>query len=355
MVVVRLLSAATVLRRLARAARAPAPLAIGAPGAADAAEGLRISVIIPARDEAGRIAPCLERLRSAPGVVEVIVVDDQSGDDTAAVATRRGARVVVGAPLPDGWAGKAWALEQGLRAADGEWIVTLDADTRPDPQLPAELVARMVADRLDFATVAGRFDCPTRGARWLHPALLTTLVYRYGPPGSKSDLANGQCMAARRETWLASGGMRPVGGAVVEDVALVRHLRRSGLAVALLDGAPLLTVRMYESFAATWSGWGRSIALGGVDTSTRQVGHLVALTATQAAPLVRIVTRRADRLDLLLVTCRIGTLVGTARAYDRRDLAYWLSPLADVAAVGRVAWSTIKRPTAWRGRSYAGR
>jgi dolichol-phosphate mannosyltransferase len=77
-----------------------------------------ISVVVPARDEAARIGPLLEAIVGAPGVAEVIVVDDQSSDGTADLARAAGARVVEPArPLPDGWAGKAWALQQGIEAA----------------------------------------------------------------------------------------------------------------------------------------------------------------------------------------------------------------------------------------------
>ena len=143
-----------------------------------------ISVVIPARDEVARIGPVLAATVGAPGVAEVIVVDDQSTDATAELARSEGALVVNGSPLPDGWAGKAWALQQGIEAATAEWVVTLDADTKPDSRLPQALVSRAAAERLDLLTVGGRFDCPTPGSRWLHPAMLTTLVYRFGPPGS---------------------------------------------------------------------------------------------------------------------------------------------------------------------------
>ena len=97
-------------------------------------------------DEAERIAPLLDAIVGASGVAEVIVVDDQSSDATAEIARLAGASVVSGAPLPDGWAGKAWALQQGIEAATSDWVVTLDADARPDPQLPTALVARAVGD-----------------------------------------------------------------------------------------------------------------------------------------------------------------------------------------------------------------
>ena len=184
---------------------------------------------MPARDEAERIGPLLDRIVDAPGVSEVIVVDDQSSDATADIARRAGATVISGEPLPDSWAGKAWALQQGITAASSDWVVTLDADARPDPALPTAVVARAVAERLDLLTVGGRFECPTIGSRWLHPAMLTTLVYRFGPPGAPASrpertMANGQCMAVPRAAFLAAGGMEPVRGEVVEDLALARHM-----------------------------------------------------------------------------------------------------------------------------------
>ena len=187
-----------------------------------------ITVVIPARDEAQRIGPVLAAMVGAPGVAEVIVVDDQSTDSTAQIARSAGANVITGAQLPEAWAGKAWALQQGIEAASGDWVVTLDADTKPDPRLPQALVSRALAEHLDLLTGGGRFDCPTAGSRWLHPAMLTTLVYRFGPPGAATApdraMANGQCMAVPRESFLERGGMEAVRGEVVEDIALARRM-----------------------------------------------------------------------------------------------------------------------------------
>ena len=260
--------------------------------------------------------------------------------------------------MPAGWVGKAWALQQGLEAATGEWVVLLDADTRPSPSLPAALVARAVADGLDVLSVGGRFECPTGPLRWLHPALLTTLVYRGAPPGAVDQgpvhrrMGNGQCMAVHRRTLLAAGGFRAVGHHTVEDVALVRTMATAGFAVGFLDAADLLTVRMYETAGEAWRGWGRSLSLPGVDPLGRRLVGLAVVTATQALPLVRLVARRADPLDVLLLVVRLGTLAGTAPAYRRRGPAYWLSPTADLAAVAALARGTLTRRQTWRGRTY---
>lgn len=317
-----------------------------------------ISVVIPARDEAGRIGPLLERIVGAPGVTEVIVVDDQSSDNTAVLATSAGAGVVDGRALPDGWAGKAWALQQGIEAATGEWVVTFDADTRPDPGLPRALVSRALGDRLDLLTVGGRFDCPTRGSRVLHPAMLTSLVYRFGPPGAAAAphraLANGQCMTFERTSLLAAGGMTAVCGEVVEDVALARWMARDGATIGFLDAGEMLQVRMFESLGETWRGWGRSLALPGVESRRRQLLDLGVLVIAQVLPLPRLLFGRGDIIDVGLLAARLGTLVGTRSAYERVDAAYWLSPVADAAAAAAIALGIRRGGTQnWRGRSYS--
>jgi dolichol-phosphate mannosyltransferase len=317
-----------------------------------------ITVVVPARNEVLRIGPLLAALADAPGVAEVIVVDDQSNDGTAALAGTYGARVISGQPKPNTWAGKAWALQQGVDAASTQWIVTLDADTRPDPWLPVALVARMVADGADLATVAGSFECPTTGSAWLHPAMLTTLVYRFGPPSDRRPsvgdadrlLANGQCMAFRRERV----AIADVADQIVEDVALARSVAAAGGDVRMYDGAALLTTRMYESFVDTWRGWGRSLALPGVEWRPRQLAGAAVVLLAQALPLPRLLLRRGDVVDVVALMLRVGTLAGTAAAYDspraRRQAAYWLSPCADLPAAAALLFNVARPHQPWRGR-----
>jgi dolichol-phosphate mannosyltransferase len=157
-------------------------------------------------------------------------------------------------------------------------------------------------------------------------------------------------MAVRRAVLMAAGGLGPVAHHTVEDVALVRAMATAGFAVATLDAADLLAVRMYETAPAAWQGWGRSLPLPGVDGRGRRLLALATLSVTQAAPLWRAVARRADVIDWLLLAMRAGTLVGTARAYTRRGAPYWLSPTADVVAVAALVRSSVGRPRAWRGR-----
>ena len=127
----------------------------------------------------------------------------------------------------------------------------------------------------------------------------------------------------------------------------MRAMSTAGFAVAFLDAGDLLTVRMYESASDAWRGWGRSLSLPGVESAPRRVVQLGVVALAQTAPLVRLVARRGDVLDAALLAVRLGTLVGTARAYERRGLAYWLSPAADLAATAALALTPSGRGR-WR-------
>lgn len=321
-----------------------------------------VSVIIPARNEANRIRACLEAVIGAPGVHEVIVVDDESTDETADIALQLGATVLRGEPLPRGWVGKAWALQQGVHAATGEWVVTLDADAVAHPLLAQAVVQRALHDDLRFVSVGARFDCPSKGAQWLHPAMLTTLVYRYGPSGYKgkvnadSQLASGQCMAMTRYDAIKHDLFSCVKSETIEDVALVRLVAAEGWRVAMLDGSNLLTVRMFESFTDTWNGWGRSLSLAGVDKTRRVFAHSIALALAQVAPLWMLLLGVSTPVSIALLLIRVGTLFGTRRAYVQHGIWYWLSPFADAVALIAIFRGLMRqvfgRRAIWRGRTY---
>ena len=343
------------LRKLGRGRTLPPPLAPGAPPPSET-----VSVVIPARDEAERIGACLAPLQDDPHVHEVLVVDDESADGTADVARAHGARVVAGRPLPDGWAGKAWALQQGLEAATGDWVVFLDADVRPGSGAIAALVER--AASVDVLSASPRFICDTDAERWLHAAFLATLVWRFGPstdaqPRPSRAVFNGQCVVARRAPFARAGGWAhsAVRGALVEDLALARTWRRAGRTIAFVDGADLIGVRMYGSAGETWRGWSRSLMGADATPKPALALDLLTLWVTLALPPLRLLTRRADRTDKVLLAARWAILPALARSYDRRGPGFWLSPLADPLTVARLTWSVLRPDRGWRGRTYAAR
>lgn len=346
-------AAAVVLARLARGRRREPPLAPGGPPPHEA-----ISVVVPARDEASRIGACLEGALADPDVAEVVVVvDEGTTDNTAQLAARAGARVVHAPPLPEGWVGKPWVLEHGLEAARGEIVVTLDADTRPRPGL-----ARALAGRLrgaDLVTAGTRFACDTAGERFLHPAMLATLVYRFGPsdtgdlhPSPARAVANGQCLAVRRAELLAAGGFAIAREHMNDDIALVRALARAGWRIRFVDGAALVSVRMHASAAEVWREWGRSLAMQDTTPPAWLAADLAVVWLVLALPVLRAAAGSATRLDRVLLAVRLAMLAALRRSYERRGFPYWLSPLADPAAALCLTLAVVRPSRTWRGRTY---
>ncbi len=344
------LAAAVVLARLSRGrTRRPAL----EPGRAPE---LTISAVIPARDEVERIGPCLDGLLADPDVGEVLVVDDGSTDGTADLARARGARVVEAGDAPPGWVGKPWALQRGLEAATGDVVMSVDADTRPRPGLARALAQAL--DNADLVWVGARLVCSTAGERWLHPALLMTLVYRSGPPDAAAPTAvsrvviNGQCTAARREPLLAAGGYAEAAGHMTDDAAFARSLARRGWRVAFHDGGGLIDVDMHESGAETWREWGRSIALPGVTSPAWAAADVAVVWLALGLPPLRVLAGRARRLVWALLALRCAMLAAVAPSYTRRGAPFWLSPLADPLAAARLTWSAMRPARRWRGRVY---
>ncbi len=342
-----------------------------------------VSVVVPTLNEAERISPCLAGLmQQGYELREVLVVDSHSQDgtgDLVKAAGRRDPRIRLthDDPLPAGWVGRPWALHNGfLQSSEASrWILGIDADTQPQPGLIASLVKTAEAQGFDLVSLAPQFILKTAGEWWLQPALLMTLLYRFGPAGSAGEaservMANGQCFLARRSLLSALGGYASARHSFCDDVTLARNAAAQGAKVGFLDGSPLLKVRMYEGMQETWEEWGRSLDLKDACTAAQKWGDLGFLVAVQGLPLVATVTlgalllmgyrmlpvELAFGLNLGLLLIRVALLFAIQSSYDRTQgngrWAFWLSPLADPAAVYRIFLSSIRQPKRWRGREY---
>jgi dolichol-phosphate mannosyltransferase len=330
-----------------------------------------VTVIVPVLDEVDRLAPCLEGLiGQGPEVAEILVVDGGSSDGTQAVvgcyAARDGrVRLLDATPVPSGENGKAHGLETGLARCSPEtsWILTIDADVRADPRLVRSLLAHAIEEGVPALSAATlqRLSGPAEGL--VHPAMLATLVYRYGIPGQATDRvdriqANGQCFLVRREVLVEVGGFAAAAGSVCEDVTLARAIAAAGFRVGFYETDRLVAVEMYQSWRAAWENWPRSLPMRDRFVRRSSAVGLAEVTLVQALPfwlaplLGRSLGRRhpATLLNAVLLATRIGVLTGAARAYERRPWSYWLSPLCDLPVALRL-WSTLaKRRHVWRGR-----
>jgi dolichol-phosphate mannosyltransferase len=328
-----------------------------------------VSVIIPTRNEALRIEPCLLALSRQPQpLTEIVVVDSESTDGTPDLVHRAAVRdprlrLEKDPPLPAGWVGKVWALQHGLAHTSGEWVLGIDADTEPNDGLVAGAVLAARQANYDLVSFAPQFAGQSAAERLLQPAILASLVYRTGAPGSAVSadrmLANGQCFLVRRSVLIEHGGYQTARASFADDVRLARHLARQGVHCGFLDGRLLFRVRSYQSVGEMWREWGRSVDLGDATLPLAQGLDLVLLLLTQALPIPLLLTSVLVPIplwlvavNLVLVAIRIGVLVSIAPSYERRGVPFYLSVFADPLAFLRVALSTFQRPVTWRGRTY---
>ncbi len=333
----------------------------------------RVAVIVPVLNERDRLVPCLDGLiAQGEEVSQILVVDGGSLDGTQELVScyvERDARVrlIDASPVPTGWNGKSWGLQCGFEAAGraAKWILTIDADVRPQPRLARSLIWHARRFKLQALSVATRQEIETAGEGLVHPSLLTTLVYRFGIPGSATrrlaDVqANGQCFLIRRELLTSIGEFTSVRDSICEDVTLARRIVASGGEIGFYETDDLVSVRMYSDGWTTLREWPRSLPMRDRYFGLAGVLGLVEVVLVQALPLPLLVLFRAViaprwlvTLQLAFLCTRLGVLVGTRSAYIQPPCTYWLSPLFDIPASGLLLAGAVRRRFIWRGRVLA--
>jgi 4,4'-diaponeurosporenoate glycosyltransferase len=233
------------------------------------AAGVRVSVVVPARDEASRLPGLLAALAAAtPPPHEVVVVDDGSRDGTSAVARAGGATVLTATAAPRGANGKALACQRGADAAEGDVLVFLDADVEPDPPF----VASLAAAALEGAGVVSAHPTHRVERPYEHlsagPAVVALLGAGTGGPPRRRwwrrPFAFGPALAVPADAYRRLGGHAAVSGAVIDDVAIAAAADRQGVAVTGLLAGSMATYRMYpDGLAGLVEGWTKNLAVGG--------------------------------------------------------------------------------------------
>lgn len=336
------------------------------------ATGEHITVIVPVLNEYTRLAPCLEGLMAQGNKVsEILVVDGGSADGTqqlVAAYSQRDARIrlIDASPIPEDWNGKVWGLQTGWKAVGptAKWVLIIDADVRPKPLLTSALLEHARSAQLDGLSVATQQELGSTGEGFVHPALLTTLVYRFGVPGREfqrvQDVqANGQCFLFRRTALAHYDGFASTRFSVSEDVTMARMLVRDGYRVGFYEADDLVSVKMYANWREAWQNWTRSLPLHDHFSGTRTAIGWLEILLVQALPLPLLLcllflgTRnwRILTVNGVLVAMRLGVLVGMARAYPRRPWSYWFSPLCDLPVAMQLGRMALRSKHTWRGHT----
>ncbi|WP_089328820.1 glycosyltransferase [Actinomadura meyerae] len=232
----------------------------GLPDAPDPPEWPEVAAVVPARDEAAILPDTLPSLlaQDYPGTFRVVVVDDGSSDGTAGTAARLGARVVSARERPEGWAGKVWAMAEGVRAAgEPEFLLFTDADIAYAPGTVRRLVRAAVAERRDLVSQMATLSVRTRWERVIVPAFVYFFAQLYPfrrvtRDKARTAAAAGGCMLVRRAVLERAGGVAAIRGALIDDVAMGRLIKRAGGRCRLDLGRDVVSRRPYPRLADLW-------------------------------------------------------------------------------------------------------
>jgi chlorobactene glucosyltransferase len=245
------------------------------PNLSDAPDGSgpMVSIIVPARNESANIATVAHSiLATTYQPFELLIVDDRSTDDTAAIVERLAdprLRLIRGEQLPEGWYGKPWACFQGYREARGELLLFTDADTRHQPELLGRAVGELQKERAALVTVSPTQRCVTFWERVIMPQVWLLLALRYHPRAvsrarrPRDVIANGQFILTTREAYEAVGTHTAVRHEVAEDLALAQAYVGRGLKLQFTFAERLMETRMYHGLSHLIEGWSKNIYLGG--------------------------------------------------------------------------------------------
>jgi chlorobactene glucosyltransferase len=247
-------------------------VAVATPPAAEQAP--RIAVVVPARDEAGNICRCLNALLAQdypPSRFSVLVVDDHSTDDTAAIVrsiaeSHLQLSLLASPPLPPRWTGKSHACWIGARAVapDSDWLCFVDADVWGEPALLSSAISAALARRLDLLSLAPRQELRSFAERLVLPCGLILLSFTQDlrevqAQSGSSVTATGQFMLIQRDAYDAVGGHAAVSTAICEDLEIARLLKQSGRSVLLMSGEDVVSTRMYTGWRTLWPGLAKNL------------------------------------------------------------------------------------------------
>lgn len=329
-----------------------------------------VVAIVPARNEAEVIERAVLSLLAQKEVdLRVILVDDNSSDETAAIAKRIASQtdkltVISGKPLPSGWSGKLWAMQQGVEAAQRfspDYLLFTDADIDHEPENVSHLLSIAERNRLALASFMVKLHCRTVPEKLLIPAFVFFFFQLYPPKWISSSNnstagAAGGCLLVRSDALQGAGGLQQIRNEIIDDCSLARLVKAKGgsLWLGLTESAH--SIRPYGSFSKIE----RMISR----TAFNQLRHslmllilaIAALIATYIAPVVFLFA-----VATLTVISGVAAFVFMMTSYAPMVRFYRLNPLWTLTLpVAAIFYMTATIHSAWkywfgRGGQWKGR
>ncbi len=230
----------------------------------------QVSILLPARNEAGRVlAGCVRSILAQDYMhFEIIAVDDCSTDSTPEILSGLAAkdsrlRVIAGTDPPAGWLGKPWALQQALENSRADWLLATDADMMFHPGTLSTSLTCALDKGYDALTLIPRFDAHSFWERVFVPTWLWRLVFLMAlgglnDPARRKAKAMGGFLLLRRAALEQCGDFGAVKSELAEDVCLAELLKKAGARVRIEYAPGLISTRMYSGFTDLWQSCSRN-------------------------------------------------------------------------------------------------
>ncbi len=332
-----------------------------------------VSIIVPVRNEEDSVKDCVESLRKLEYPKrEIIVVDGNSSDRTPEILSHYSdLKVVLEAPLPEGWVGKNWACWTGYKNSSGELFLFTDGDTRHSRESLTSTVRYLQENRLDMVTIIPQVVTKGFWERAILPLVFQAIFFftggnRANNPKSSRFMANGQYLLIRRVAYEKIGGHDALRSRIDEDIRIAQAIKRAGLTSRILLGYEFLETRMYRSFREIWEGWSKNFFAGSnYRTGWFLFGALFVFFFLLLPYLVftyGVYLWLSSHDTLVLVLGFVMVLALTARValfnyrwrYDARySLAYPLAVAVFLAIMfNSMLGYTTGRGVTWKGRTY---
>ena len=312
-----------------------------------------VCVIIPARKEEAVIGQAIASLRPW----RPIVVDDHSSDRTALVAAQAGAEVIPAGPLPPGWSGKLWAIAEGLKHAAvlaPDYLLFTDADIVHGPDSVAELVARAETENFDLVSLMVKLRCRSLAETLLIPAFVFFFFMLYPPAwvarrNRRTAAAAGGCILIRPSALDRIGGIAAIRGAIIDDCALARAVKRTGGGIWLGVTNNSQSIRDYTTFAEIRAMISRTAFAQLHHSAFLLAGTILGMAIVYLAPPLLLLTRNplAAFFGLAAWLLMIIAYSPTLRFYGR-SIAW--APLLPLIALFYVSATLDSALSYWTGR-----